>query len=123
PFRPRDVDAGRVNELHQRLDVAYPRHVLERDRVLREERAADDGQRGILVARWTDGAGQAMSALDEKLQCAHAGKYGYVSRANVKPLKVRLMSNALQQIAVIAQALIAVVLLVVVVLAVPALLE
>ena len=68
---PLDVDADRRDQLDERLDVANARHVFEDDRMLGEQRRADDRQRGVLVARRPDGAGQLLSSLDDELQCAH----------------------------------------------------
>ena len=44
---------------------------VERDRMLGQQRRADDRQRGVLVAGGTDRAGELVSALDDELQCAH----------------------------------------------------
>ena len=52
--------ADRADQLHQRLGVANARDVLERDRMLGQQRRGDDRQRGVLVAgraRWCRTAG------------------------------------------------------------------
>ncbi len=59
--------ADRADQLHQRFGIADPRHVLQRDGMLGQQRRGDDRQRGVLVAGRLDGAGQAVAALDDVL--------------------------------------------------------
>ena len=70
--RPFEHRAGRLHQLHQRLDVANARDVLEQHRVFGEQRRANDWQRRVLVARRSDVARQSLPALDDILQCAHS---------------------------------------------------
>ena len=58
---------GLPHELQQALDVADARNVLERDRLVGEERGADDGQRGVLVSGGANGTGEASAAFDDEL--------------------------------------------------------
>ena len=78
---PVHVRARRGDELDERLDVANARNVLERDRMLGEERRADDRQRGVLVSRRANGSGELPSPFDDELQCAHVRS---VDGANVR---------------------------------------
>ncbi len=68
PFGAR---AHGADELDERLHVADARDVLERDRLIREERCGDDGQRRVLVAGGANGAGEALTSLDDELQRGH----------------------------------------------------
>ena len=69
--RPAHVDARRRDQLDERFDVTDARDVFERDRMFGEQRRTDDGQRGVFVSGWTDGAGELMPSLDDELQCVH----------------------------------------------------
>ena len=54
-----------MHELDQRLAVANARDVFEGDLLIGEERCGDDRQRGVLVARRMDRAGERASTFDD----------------------------------------------------------
>ena len=71
PLGPPDVDAGRGDELDQRLDVPDARHVLQEHGLVGEQCGADDGKRGVLVAGRRDRSGKRLPSLDDELQSVH----------------------------------------------------
>src|SRR5205823_1712232 len=73
---PRDLDAERAHELDERLDVADARDVLEHHRLVREQRAGDDGQRRVLVPGGSDGPGERLPSLDDELYGVTGGHGG-----------------------------------------------
>ena len=62
---PLGGDAEGVHELDQRLAVANSWYVFEGDLLIGEERCGDDRQRGVLVSRWMDRAGERASTFDD----------------------------------------------------------
>ena len=55
------------DQLDQALDVADARHVLERDRLVGEERGAEDRERGVLIPGGPDRAAQLAAAFNDEL--------------------------------------------------------
>ncbi len=64
---PLDRHAEVGEQVQQRLRVADPRHVVQRHRLLGEQRAGQQRQRGVLVSGGHDGAGQRHAAFDDEL--------------------------------------------------------
>ncbi len=56
-----------AEEGHELLDVGDVGHVAQGDLLVGEEGGADDGQRGVLVARGRDGAGERFAAVDDEI--------------------------------------------------------
>jgi hypothetical protein len=80
PRRPGDLDAERRDQVDERLEVADARDVLERDRLVGEERGGDDREGRVLVARRADRARERATALDEELHGGRARHGGDGSR-------------------------------------------
>ena len=57
-------------------DVADARHVLERDRLVGEERGGDDRQRRVLVPRRPDAPLQPVRSFDDELRRSHVDDGG-----------------------------------------------
>ena len=64
--RPLRVGAGPADELEHRLDVANPRDVRERHRLVGEQAGGEDRQRAVLVPRGADAAAERVSTLDDE---------------------------------------------------------
>ena len=63
--------ADRADQFDQRLGVADARHVLQRDRMLGEQRGGDDRQRRVLVAGRLDRAREPVAAFNDVLNGRH----------------------------------------------------
>ena len=63
-----DITAAAAGALDLRfLDVGDVRDVEQRDLGVGEERRAEDGQDGVLVARGRDGAAEGFAAVDDEV--------------------------------------------------------
>ena len=62
--------ADRPDQLDQRFGIANARDVLQRHRVLGQQRRGDDRQRRVLVAGGLDGARQPVTAFNDVLKAA-----------------------------------------------------
>ena len=94
---PLDVGAEVGEQLEHRLDVADPRHVRERHRLVGEQARGEDRQRAVLVPRGADAAaraaGRPRSRRTRQLEttsatavCGHGGEPGYpTARRGARP--------------------------------------
>ncbi len=64
---PRDERALLGEEVHELLDVGDVRHMVQHDLGVGQQRRAEEGQDGILVARRRDGAAQGFAAVDDEI--------------------------------------------------------
>ena len=64
---PGDARSLFLKERDQLLDIRYVGHVEESDGFVGQQRGAQDGQHGVLVARRRDGAGQRFAAVDDEI--------------------------------------------------------
>ena len=64
---PRDLRAVLGHEGHDLVEIGDGRDVFQVNRLVGEERGADDGQRGVFVTGRRDGAGERFAAVDDEI--------------------------------------------------------
>ena len=64
---PLDLRTLGAEERDELVEVGDVRDVFQRDGLIGEQRGAEDGQHGVLVAGGRDGAGEGLAAVDDEV--------------------------------------------------------